>query len=164
MMAAPIIAADMQIEEATNDDATQSTATQEAPPSEPPVTPPEESPPDLDHFAAIAAVMPESEMDNLAARIIASGGTEGVELAVSGMEPEKFAGHVAAIQSELQASADAYVESQGVNVADFYQFVQSRGSRAVTSTALLLYHSRDAGMALDPLIAEYRRSPKGRSR
>jgi hypothetical protein len=131
-------------------------------PSGTPPAAPAAAPPAVDHHAAVAAAMPEGERDMLAARIIASGGVEGVDLAISGDNAQEFAGHVSAIQSELQAVADQHVKAQGIDPDALYDYMRGRGAGVVRSTALTLYHGRNPAMALDPIIAEFRRTPTGR--
>jgi hypothetical protein len=147
-----------------HDDATQPAQVAETPAEVAAVPEAPATPAAVDHHSAIAALMPsEMERDNLAARIIASGGTEGVALDVHGPNADQLAGHVAGIQGQLQQTADEFVKGQGIDVADFYRFVHFQGPAAVRSVALTLFHSKgDAAYALTPLIHEYRRTSAGR--
>jgi hypothetical protein len=154
---------DYPTNEETQPDAAQPAQVAEAP-AEVVATP--DAPAVVDHHGAIAALMPsEMERDNLAARIISAGGTEGVALDVHGPNADQLAGHVAGIQGQLQQTADEFVKEQGIDVADFYRFVHFQGAEAVRSVALTLYHSKgDAAYALTPLIQQYRRTSAGRAR
>lgn len=119
----------------------------------------------IDHRAELVAVMREQDMDNLAARVVASGGVEGVTFdPVGQMTAEQFTTHAQGVQADLQSAADAHVKGAGIEPEAFYAWVRSRGPQVLNATALTMYHSRDAAMALDPLIAEFRRSPAGRQR
>jgi hypothetical protein len=163
-----IIAADMP-EEGTND----ANATHEllpAPAASGPGddtggTPPATPAPPVDHFAALAAVVPSQTLDNTVARVVSSGGVAGVTFEPSGgMSAEQFTTHAEGIQASLQADADAHVTASGINPATFYAWMHSRGADLVRSTALMLFHSRNPAMAMDAAIAEFRRSPQGRAR
>jgi len=119
-------------------------------------------PPTVDHFAALSAIVPEAQLDALAARVIASGGVQGVTF-----QPDDggataahadLGSHASAIQSQLQASADKFVTDQGVNVADFHRYVKQQGPAVLNSTALVLFHSRSPDTALRALVTEYKRT------
>jgi hypothetical protein len=122
----------------------------------------------VDHYAAIAAIVPEAQLDVLAARVIASGGVAGVTFQPDDGGPSSshadLGSHASAIQQELQQSADSFVEAQGVNVADFHKYVRAQGSGVLNSTALLLWHSRSPDVALRPLLQEFRRTSAHRNR
>jgi hypothetical protein len=131
-------------------------------PATAPVTAPATAP-TVDHYAAIAAIVPEAQLDALAARVISSGGVAACSFANDDggatAAHADLGSHASAIQSELQASADKFVTDQGVNdVADFHRYVRAQGSGVLNSTALVLFHSRSPDTALRALVTEYKRT------
>jgi len=102
----------------------------------------------------------------MAERVIAAGGVEGVALDVNGpqgtLTPEEFGTHARGLQDQLQARADQHLQAQGIEPAEFYAFLHRKGPSAVNAAALTMLHSQNAALALGPMLAEFRRTSRGR--
>lgn len=107
------------------------------------------------HARAITEAMPdEFQRDALAARVIAAGGVQGVDL-VSDVPTGEFAGHASAIQGHLQGLADAEVRRYGLEPQAFYDYLRNQGAAVVRSAALETYHLGKPGQTFNYHLSKF---------
>lgn len=165
--AAAPLSPDYPTETTPNDaDATDNLLSTPSPEESP--TPPQEGPaqgtPEVDHFAALSAVVPEHALDMTIARVVAAGGVEGVTFdPAGGMTPEQFTTHAQGHQAALQAIADQHVTAQGIDPEAFYTWANANRAKDVRALALQFAHQRDPAV-FAPLMMDYARYGRGTRR
>jgi len=110
---------------------------------------------DVDPLTVLQSVVPEWHLDNLAAQYIGANGEVDFEIEGNALPHEQVIEYVESVRDQLQAHADEFVTSQGVDAQGFYAWLNEQRPREMQSAALVLFHGRGDLSGFAPLLAEY---------